>query len=238
MSSDYDSDELQALFDDISLRSAVPRPPGSESPRHDDGSADHGLYNGIGSLARRLHDALREAAGPDGALARADSVLPESRERLAFIGGLMEKSATQCVLLTEREMPRLDASSAALKAAKARWEAVVAGQSTVAEFTALAIHTPAALQSAIDDQAHVKSSLMEILLAQGFQDLAGQTLSKVTLQVLGLERELLGLLSLAASGRPQKGAIADFLDGPQYKPTEEASHSQSAVDDLLNELGF
>ena len=236
MSTGYDSDELQALFDDISTRTTAssPAPTGSLPSSVDD---EPDIYKRIGLLVRRLHDALQET-GQQNVLFQAKSVLPESRERLTFIGDLMEKSATQCVLLTEQEIPRLEASSNALMVAKAGWDTVVLGESTVAQFQALALHMPVLMQSAIDDQKKVKTSLIQILMAQGFQDLAGQTLTKVILQVRAFERELLVLLAFAAEGSPQKEQIADFLDGPQFKLTQNAVHSQSEVDDLLKDLGF
>lgn len=248
--SDLDSQELQDLFDTIASQTSIDEAPGIPAGTTaeigikltpealEEHKKPSNMYEGIGALVRRLHDALREV-GQDSLLFKANEMLPQSRERLTFIGELMEKSATQCVQLAEQEMPKLEASIESLKAAKEAWSLVVAGKSTVESFKELAIGTPAALQTAIDVEKQSKAALLDILMAQGFQDLAGQTLGKVMAQAAGLERDLLELLALAAVDHQGKEKISEFLEGPQYKKSaDEAVHDQQEVDDLLKDLGF
>ena len=242
--SDHDSQELQDLFDSIAEKTTPPEAlhlveaaGPAEGPSIHLTDAPSNIYKSIGTLVRKLHDALREI-GQDSLIFKADEMLPQSRERLTFIGDLMEKSATQCVQITEREMPRLEASTDKLKVNKLGWEKVVSGSSSVEEFKSLAIATPTLLQKTIEDQKIVKNALMDVLMAQGFQDLAGQTLGKVVAQVAGFERELLELLAVAAVDTGEREKLSEFLDGPQYKKTDDAVSSQQEVDDLLKDLGF
>ena len=242
--SDHDSQELQDLFDSIAEKTTPPETEQlvkaagpSEGPSIHLADAPSNIYKSIGHLVRKLHDALREI-GQDSLIFKADEMLPQSRERLTFIGDLMEKSATQCVQITEREMPRLELSIEKLKVNKSGWDKVVSGHSNLQEFKTLAHATPALLHETIEDQKIVKNALMEVLMAQGFQDLAGQTLGKVVAQVAGFERELLELLAVAAVDNDEREKLSEFLEGPQYKKTEDAVHNQQEVDDLLKDLGF
>jgi chemotaxis protein CheZ len=244
--SDHDSQELQDLFDQIASQAPasaalavvelpVDTPQNIKEPEPP--LETNEMYKSIGHLVRRLHDALREV-GQETMLFKVGETLPESKERLLFIGDLMEKSATQCVQLTEQEMPKLESNIDQLKSCQAGWVKVVAGHSSLDEFKALAQATPDILGTAISVEKQAKNSLMEILMAQGFQDLAGQTLGKIMAQVSTLERELLELLALSAIDHQGKEKISDFLEGPQFKKTDDAVHNQQEVDDLLKDLGF
>ena len=186
------------------------------------------LYHSIGQLVRRLHDALREV-GQDSLLFKVDQELPASRARLGFIGDLMEKSATECIELAEEHMPKLDQSRQGLETAL---QTLRAGGADPAILDAI--------ERSVGAERAVKDALFAILMAQGFQDLAGQTLGKVMAQVASYERELLELLALASVDSQGRAKISEFLEGPQYDAaaSESAVSNQSEVDDLLTDLGF
>lgn len=232
----HDSQELQDLFDSVARQQ--PAAP-SASPASTEASGDDSanLFQSIGLLVRKLHDALHEAGEPN-LLSRAQATLPESRERLSFIGDLMEKSASECIALSEREMPLLEANADELARAKAGWDKVVSGHSNVEEFKSLALALPSLLERAATSQQNSKAAFMQILMAQGFQDLAGQTLGKIIKQVGDLERDLLELMALAAVEPGRKERLSEFLEGPQYSKNDDAVQSQQEVDDLLKDLGF
>jgi chemotaxis protein CheZ len=83
----------------------------------------------------------------------------------------------------------------------------------------------------------IKSQLMEIVMAQDFQDLTGQMIKKLTIITTDLEGKLLEvLIDHAPSERPE---LAAELLGPNF--TENAPESvanQAEVDSLLESLGF
>jgi chemotaxis protein CheZ len=201
---------------------AVPAPPSGD------------LYHSIGQLVRRLHDALREV-GQESVLFKVDEEFPASRARLGFIGDLMEKSATECIQLAEEGMPKLDESRAGLEQAHAGLVRASSSDWHGAREAALS-----AMERSMAAEREVKDGLFSILMAQGFQDLAGQTLGKVMAQVASYERELLELLALASVDAQGRERISEFLEGPQYDAAanEAAVASQVEVDDLLKDLGF
>ena len=104
------------------------------------------------------------------------------------------------------------------------------------------------------DQA-TNAQLLEIMLAQDFQDLTGQVIKKITDVVYLIEQQLLGVLleNIAPERREQFAAIGggagrrrldrqsrSLLNGPQINPEgrSDVVQDQSQVDDLLASLGF
>src|SRR5262249_15363307 len=107
-----------------------------------------------------------------------------------------------------------------------------------------------------DATAATNQQLLEIMLAQDFQDLTGQVIKKITEIVYVIEQQLLGVLveNIAPERREQFAATAaalvaevsstgspeGLLNGPQINPEGKADvmQDQSQVDDLLASLGF
>ena len=97
------------------------------------------------------------------------------------------------------------------------------------------------------DQVH--DNLSEILLAQGYQDLTGQLIQKVTTLVREVEENLVRLVKMAGRVDQITGIQHEFSfagtdvskgEGPQLKKDERSDvvSSQDDVDDLLSSLGF
>ena len=93
----------------------------------------------------------------------------------------------------------------------------------------------------------IEHNLMDILMAQGFQDLGGQAIRKVNVILGNLQKDLMALLTYAnhvksmSQTLPVQLALADSepAGGEQPEaPPKEAALSQGSVDDLLASLGF
>jgi chemotaxis protein CheZ len=100
------------------------------------------------------------------------------------------------------------------------------------------------------------TQLLEIMLAQDFQDLTGQVIKKITDVVYVIEQQLLSVLleNIAPERREQFAAQAaalaaaassvgstdTLLNGPQINPEgrTDVVQDQTQVDDLLASLGF
>jgi len=80
---------------------------------------------------------------------------------------------------------------------------------------------------------------MEIIMAQDFQDLTGQVITKMMDVIGAIESELLQVLldSVPAEKREEANSL---LNGPQVNPAgrTDVVTSQDQVDDLLASLGF
>jgi chemotaxis protein CheZ len=104
------------------------------------------------------------------------------------------------------------------------------------------------LQTSLDDGAKKNSlelhsllaHLMDIMMAQDFQDLTGQVIKKVTELVHNLEQQLMQLL-IEYSPEEKKREVSDsLLNGHQINPKGKTDvvSDQGRVDDLLYSLGF
>lgn len=85
-----------------------------------------------------------------------------------------------------------------------------------------------------------KSHLMDIMMAQDFQDLTGQVIKKVTSLAQNLEQQLVQLLIDYSPNDLKKDVVDGLLNGPQINPEGKTDvvANQSQVDDLLDSLGF
>jgi chemotaxis protein CheZ len=91
-----------------------------------------------------------------------------------------------------------------------------------------------------NDTSATKQQLLEIMMAQDFQDLTGQVIRKVTELAHGLEQQLVQLLIDYAPTELKRETTGGLLNGPQINPANKSDvvADQSQVDDLLDSLGF
>lgn len=96
------------------------------------------------------------------------------------------------------------------------------------------------IRRVIDGSAVTKSELLEIMMAQDFQDLTGQVVKKMMEVVEETEKQLLFLLMENTPAEIRaKHPVDSLKNGPQIDPKgTNVMASQSQVDDLLDELGF
>jgi chemotaxis protein CheZ len=98
----------------------------------------------------------------------------------------------------------------------------------------LTAHLEKSQESARQTRAH----LLDIMMAQDFQDLTGQVIKKVTELGHSLESQLVQLLIDYAPTDQRKDT--GLLNGPQINPqgSVDVVADQGQVDDLLASLGF
>ena len=115
-----------------------------------------------------------------------------------------------------------------------------ANQLSVDEFKLLAADTRTYFAETPPKLKTTNAQLMEIMLAQDFQDLTGQVIKKVVDVVQGMETQLLSLLIEAMPEQRKAGAPEGLLNGPvvNSEGRSDVVTSQSQVDDLLESLGF
>ena len=98
------------------------------------------------------------------------------------------------------------------------------------------------LRSVPEKTRDTNQQLMEILMAQDFQDLTGQVIKKVLDVVQLIESQLVGILLDNAPEhlRVEAAQVAtSLLNGPQINPDHpDVVANQEQVDDLLESLGF
>ena len=231
-----DSDELQDLFDSIVAKSVTA---GSETSG-EDWPAQKKVFTQVGQMARQLHDTLG-ALGYDKLIEKTVSAIPDAKDRLSYIANLTEQAACKVLNATDVATPIQEEleEGAALLATK--WDALYANQMSVEDFKLLAAETRAFLKNAVPQRTvATKEQLMEIMMAQDFQDLTGQVIKKVVALAQDLESQLMGILIETIPGEKRTESVTSLLNGPvvSAEGRSDVVVSQQQVDDLLDSLGF
>lgn len=191
----------------------------------------------IGHMTRSLHDNLR-GLGFDRLLEKAASDMPDARDRLEYVAMMTEKAAQRVLNATETAGPMQDAIGDGADGLAAEWKTVTEGAFSETAYRALAEKTQRYLGETRENVSQTKQQLMDIMMAQDFQDLTGQVIKRVTELAHGIETQLVQLL-VDYSPPEAKREDTGLLNGPQINPVgANVIANQSQVDDLLESLGF
>jgi chemotaxis protein CheZ len=194
----------------------------------------------IGHMTRALHESLR-GLGLDKLIEKAASDIPDARDRLDYVARLSEDAAQKVLNATDAAGPLQDRIAGDARQLSAGWQTLLASGAGAADpaWQALARQTVAALDGAVAGTGETKAHLMDIMMAQDFQDLTGQVIKKVTSIAQNLEQQLVQMLIDFAPEQMKKEIDNGLLNGPQIDPSREnVVADQGQVDDLLDSLGF
>jgi chemotaxis protein CheZ len=208
------------------------------------GTANEEFLSRIGHMTRSLHDSLR-GLGLDKLIEKAATDIPDARDRLDYVARLSEQAAQKVLNATDAAGPIQDGIAFDARRLSASWQALLNSPSSEpsspepAEWRALAAQTVQALDQANDGIGITKGHLMDIMMAQDFQDLTGQVIKKVTVIAHDLELQLVQMLIDFAPAEMKREIDSGLLNGPQINPTgNDVVADQGQVDDLLDSLGF
>jgi chemotaxis protein CheZ len=207
--------------------------PTAELSSHDE------VLSRIGHMTRTLHDSLR-GLGLDKLIEKAASDIPDARDRLDYVARLSEQAARRVLDATDAAGPLQDAIDNRASELALGWQELLDGKASEAEWRALAAKTVANLEQTRSAANATKAHLMDIMMAQDFQDLTGQVIGKVTSIAQSLEQQLVEVLVDFAPAEIKRERDNGLLNGPQIKPqgNTEVVANQGQVDDLLDSLGF
>ena len=193
----------------------------------------------VGQMTRSLHDSLR-GLDFDKLAQRAAHDIPDARDRLDYVARMTEQAAQKALNATEAASPLQERVGSGAKALAQQWRTALEQNGTSAADRLLAGQTLAYLDQTIADSDCTRGHLMDIMMAQDFQDLTGQVIRKITELAHGLEQQLVQLLVDFAPEDLKREANTSLLNGPQINPgaCPDVVADQSQVDDLLGSLGF
>lgn len=237
-----DNDELQALFDAVAAEFSEPVPaataPAAAAPVADEHSCDV-VFNRLGQLTRQVHDMLGEL-GFDHALKEVAEAIPDARQRLTYIAQMTEQAASRVLNATDIARPIQDQVEVDAQALQARWDKLFAKELSVDEFKELTADTRGFLGAVGESSRATNAQLLEIMMAQDFQDLTGQVIKKVVDMVQRLEGQLLQVLLEVTPAEKRSEKHSGLMNGPviSSEGRDDVVTSQGQVDDLLESLGF
>jgi chemotaxis protein CheZ len=205
-----------------------------------DGVANDEVLIRVGHMTRALHDSLR-GLGLDKLVEKAASDIPDARDRLDYVARLSEQAAKRVLDATDAAGPLQDAVESRSAELRTSWQALLdKGSAGEADWRALAERSIAVMAENERAATATRAELMNIMLAQDFQDLTGQVIGKITSIAQDLEKQLVQVLVDFAPSEIRRELDNGLLNGPQIKPegNVEVVANQGQVDDLLDSLGF
>jgi chemotaxis protein CheZ len=201
------------------------------------------LLTRVGQMTRALHDSLR-GLGFDKLIARAAHDIPDARDRLDYVARMTEQAAQRVLNATEAASPLQEGIAAAAVPLAQAWRTQLA-MDLPQDTRALAERTITCLDNAQVASDATRQHLLDIMMAQDFQDLTGQVIRRVTELAHNLEQQLVQLLLDYAPAEMRRETEAEddgdsLLNGPQIRPegNPDVMAGQEQVDDLLDSLGF
>ncbi|WP_297196996.1 protein phosphatase CheZ [uncultured Pluralibacter sp.] len=194
----------------------------------------------IGSLTRMLRDSLREL-GLDKAIAEAAEAIPDARDRLDYVVQMTASAADRALNSVELSQPHQASLEQGAKGLSERWDGWFDSPLELADARELVVDTRRYLAEVPTHTAATSAQLLEIMMAQDFQDLTGQVIKRMLDVIQEIERQLLMVLLENMPEQPPRQAPSggSLLNGPQVDASRAGVvASQDQVDDLLDSLGF
>lgn len=208
------SDPRYAIFDDIiNFMDAITAQDYEKADKAIQNIINKGqsdLFKEVGKITRKLHDSIRsfkEAIDPK-LRDIAVSEMPCAIDRLQFVIDKTEEAANKTMGIVEKYILSMDEVATHIRNLNGPEESV----SYLKSF-----------------KNKLEDDLTEILTAQSFQDITGQTIKKVIKLVGDLENELVKMVTTF-------GVKID--ESKKFETAISEKVSQEDVDDLLKEFGF
>lgn len=200
------------------------------------------LFQDVGSLTRKLHDALNSFQLDTRIATLAEEEIPDARARLNHVITMTDQAAHRTLSAVEESLPLSEQLKQRAVELGGSWQRLLKREMGPQEFRQLSKETTEFLSWADHSAASIHTHLSDVLMAQGFQDLTGQIIRRVIALVGDVEDNLVDLIRFAGS---RKNGAEDHgegsrLEGPEVPGTAsmDAVAGQDEVDDLLSSLGF
>ncbi len=199
------------------------------------------LFQEIGRLTRELHDTLNSFQNDARLASLTECEIPDAKERLNYVLNMTDQAARRTLTAVEESVPLNETIGQRASNLQQEWARFTRRQMEPAEFRALSHRLNEFLTVTKDDTSKIHTRLMDVLMAQEYQDLTGQVIHRVIRLVQDVENSLVGLIKFSSkSGTVCSAESKGGLEGPQINPSArpDVVSNQDEVDDLLSSLGF
>lgn len=220
---------------------------------------DRHMFQSVGKLTRGLHNAIVNFH-VDADLTKLPpkidgSDIHDASSRLNYVMELTQQAAEKTMDMVDEASPIATNLGTEARALREEWARLKRREMSPHEFRELYDRMNDFLQQMEVGTARLNTSLQNIVLEQGFQDLTGQVLKRVIGLIAEVEKDLVQLVLMASQVEEVTGlstAISDEeeikvliekrkheAEGPQMnKARVDVVSGQDEVDDLLSSLGF
>ena len=196
------------------------------------------LIQRIAQLTRTLRVSMREL-GLDQAIKDAAHAIPDARDRLHYVAQMTEQAANRVLNAAEQIQPWQESMQSDAKALDARWQDWFDHPVELDQARVLVDDTRSFLKDIPEKTQASQNNLMEIIMAQDFQDLTGQVIMKMLGVIGAIETELVQVL-IDNVPQEKREETKSLLNGPVVNAAgkNDVVTNQDQVDDLLASLGF
>lgn len=209
----------------------------------------------IGQLTRMLRESMREL-GLDKEVEKAAEAIPDARARLNYVASMTEQAADRALNAVDRAQPLQTEIETRAESLDQQWRTWFENPMELDQARQLVNDTRGYLAAVPEMARDTSKELLEIMMAQDFQDLTGQVIKKMMDVILEVESQLLQVLLESVPEGEERDALkrrmedrnaadtrkreeASLVNGPQITAEGDGIVSnQDQVDDLLDELGF
>ncbi len=222
----YGRNEITAIF--ASLKTMQQALRGTVS---DVRKGSHEMHIGIAEIVAGNNDLSSRTEQQAASLAQTAA----SMEQLTATVGQNADNARQA------SQPHQDQMEKSAKALTQRWDDWFADPIDLADARELVTDTRQFLADVPAHTSFTNAQLLEIMMAQDFQDLTGQVIKRMMDVIQEIERQLLMVLleNIPEQESRPKRENQSLLNGPQVDTSKAGVvASQDQVDDLLDSLGF
>jgi len=196
------------------------------------------LIHRIASLTHMLRQSMRDL-GLDHAIKEAAHAIPDARERLRYVATMTEQAANRVLNAAEAAQPLQEQLRGDAKALDARWQAWFDHPVELNQARELVDDTRGLLKQVPATAQETRACSWTYIMAQDFQDLTGQVITRMLGVITAIEEELVQVL-IDNVPHERREEAQSLLNGPVVnadgKP--DVVTSQDQVDDLLASLGF
>jgi chemotaxis protein CheZ len=198
-----------------------------------DALTPYDVFQRVGVLTRKLHDALREL-GYHTEVENSLHALPDARARLDYVTTLTSQAAEKVLTAAEEGREIQQGVAADARSLSQAWSGAGAPDA------ALIGSTREFLAGVGQSTEQTNARFSDIMLAQDFHDLTGQTIQRVVKLATNLEEQLLKLLVETTPPEQRAKIETPSLAGPVVDAhlRDDVVTNQGQVDDLLESLGF
>lgn len=207
------------------------------------------LFDSIGKLTRQLHDSLQDFLEDPRLVKLTADELPDAQSRLEYVIQRTEEAANRTMDAVESSLPLVEEMATDVTAMQPSWNKLMQRNLELSEFKELCHQVNSFIQRSAENSQKLHAQLTEVLMAQDFQDLTGQVISRVIDLVQEVESQLVHLLTLFGEDTdkaPETDADSKSkkkitgVEGPIIDPEsrDDVVSGQTDVDDLLSSLGF
>ncbi|WP_144209916.1 protein phosphatase CheZ [Shewanella donghaensis] len=202
------------------------------------------LFDEVGKLTRQLHSSLNEFQLDTRLAELANTEIPDAKERLNFVIDMTEQAANKTMDAVEECLPLADTIISNIQSVTPMWDKLMRRDISLTEFKSLCHDVQHIMSHSEHDSNRLRELLNQILMAQDFQDLTGQMISRVIDLVREVECNLVSMLTIFGESAADSERVVEEnnieAEGPilNAETREDVVTGQDEVDDLLSSLGF